>query len=113
MANKKKLNDNFKIPVFSFETTKITLDNIKEFFESKTLFIVISEGVIVNQFCTRDIFIKNKSFNFYHSFGGNLVCKNVKIYTDELQEYYDDSVSDMKVLIKDYIKKDILYGTKI
>ena len=113
MAKKKKLNDNFKIPVFSFETTKITLDNIKEFFESKTLFIVISEGVIVNQFCTRDIFIKNKSFNFYHSFGGNLVCKNVKIYTDELQEYYDDSVSDMKVLIKDYIKKDILYGTKI
>tara|TARA_R110000868_G_scaffold111290_1_gene300721 strand:+ start:4729 stop:5073 length:345 start_codon:yes stop_codon:yes gene_type:complete len=113
MAKKKELQNNVKLPALSFEITKITLDNVKEFFESPSLFIVISEGVIVNQFLPREILVKDDNVKFYHIFNGDLVCKNVKIYTNELQDDYDNSISDMKVLIKDYIKRNILYGARI
>lgn len=104
------------------EFTKITLDNIKEFFESKTLFIIlIQEGskkdgfkyIIANQFITRDRFISKSNIIFTHIFDGKIISRNVDIKTTELEEDYNNAVSDMKVLIKEYIKREVLYGKQI
>lgn len=111
MAKKKSKSSDDKELVLSFEATKITLDNVKEFFESCAIFIVIdSDGKIVNQFSNRGIFVANTKHVFSHIFDGNVVSKSIKIHTSELQEDYNNAMSDMKVLIKEYIKKGVLYG---
>jgi len=112
MAKKKKAEVSLNLVSFPFDNTKITLDNIKEFFESNSLFFVVIDGVIVNQFSPRSIFVAGTRHSFYHIFDNKVICRSVKIHTSELQEDYDNGIFDMKVLIKDYIKRSILYGTK-
>jgi hypothetical protein len=114
MAKKKKKSQvNNSVIDLPFEITKITLDNIKEFFESTSLFIVIVDGEIVNQFANRSMFIANIKHRFYHIFDNNIVYKDIKIYTSELQEDYNWAMDDMKALIKGYIAKNVLYAKKI
>lgn len=114
MAKKKKLKDSEKIIDLPFGVIKITLDNVKEFFESSALFVVLDDNMkIVNQFTNRSIFVANTKHVFKHIFDGNVISKNIKIYTSELQEDYNNAMSDMKVLIKEYIKKGVLYGKQV
>lgn len=104
------------------EFTKIHLNNIKEFFEhSSTLFIAVSiEGVkksikkmIANQFINREQFIKDKAVRYHHIYDGQIMSNSVKIHTSELESDYNDNMSDLKTMIKEYINKDVLYAKKM
>ncbi len=95
--------------------TKITLDNIKDFFNYKTLFVVldIKSGAIVNQFAYKERFIKNNSHISYSVRDNKIISYEFIIRTTQLEEDYLNSVSDLKKLIKDYIKIGSLYGKQI
>ena len=117
-----KSNSSYVSEDIMSKLTKITLDNIKEFFENKTLFIVlIKEGSekigfkysISNQFNTRSRFIANKNIIYSYIFDNKIVLNNVLIKTEELLEDYIDSMNSTKSLIKKHISNDQLYGIKI
>jgi hypothetical protein len=101
--------------------TKLNLDNIKEFFEGDTLFIAVSQegtkdkiiNTLANQFITRSKFVKNNTVVFRHVYENEIITNNVKIFTDEVESDYNDNMSDMKSLIKDYISKNMLYGRRM
>lgn len=104
------------------EFTKLDFVNIKDFFESKSLFIVlIPEGTkkdgfkyqIANQFVNRERFIANRSVLYAYIFDDNIVKNNVKIKTTETELDYQDSIDSLKYIIKDYINKGVLYAKKI
>ena len=99
--------------------TKVDLGNIKEFFEADTLFLSIGsigkgnpKNILISQFNTRSKFIKDSKIKHYFFSNNQVLLDEVNIYSSESDEDYNWAMDDMKVIIKDLIKKNMLYGRK-
>jgi hypothetical protein len=99
--------------------TKIDLDNVKDFFNSDTLFLSVNtlgkkkkSYTLHSQFQTRCKFVRGA--NLRHCFFNNnkVMVQDMPININESQEDYDWAMDDMKAIVKDLIKRNMLYGRK-
>lgn len=93
--------------------TKITNDNIKDFYDHTTIFFVVSKGIILGHFNTMPRFINNNVYAllFYQN---NEVTKFLRSFkTTESEDSYNERVADTKAHIKTLIKEGTLYGKTI
>ena len=93
---------------------KITDDNIKDLFNYNTLFVIFTlngnKNEIVNQFKFRQRFIKGNNYSYNYLLGDEIKNSSIEIKTTELEEDYFQHISDLKKIIKEYIKKGTIYG---
>ncbi len=95
-------------------------ENIKYFFDNlNTLFIVVNEEKdsskniiysIVNQFHPRLVYIKDHKYSSNYIYDSQFMKTSFKCFTTESQEDYNNKMSDLKFMIKNYIKLKNLYA---
>ena len=120
---KKKISAEFKtINKDLFEKlVLVTNENIKYFFEDlNTIFIIINieklankdEFIykIENQFHPRVMYVKNNSYPSNYIYENEIKRTNFNVYTSETKEDYTNLMSDIKTMIKGYIKDKKLYA---
>ena len=111
MAKKKDNNSGLLDEGLFKKLILVTNENIKYFFEDlQTLFVVIKEEKIVNQFHPRVKYIKGNTYSSNYINDNKFCITSFNVYTTELDEDYNNLMSDMKVLIKKYMKDKVLYA---
>ncbi len=111
MAKKKEYSSNTLNDEMFKRLVLVTTDNIKYFFEDlNTLFIVVKDDKAINQFHPRVRYIKGNSYSSNYINDNKFCITSFNVYTTELDEDYNNLMSDMKVLIKKYMKDKVLYA---
>lgn len=96
--------------------SKITNDNIREFFNHDVMFIVAivskNKVVMTNSFMVTPQ-LKKGPFRFHYLWDGNLSSYNMIVKQNESNEDYNTRISDLKSYMKNEIKLGRLYARKI
>jgi len=94
----------------------VTLDNIKEWFNNESLFIIALSAKnklsLLNSFTVRDRMVRGR-YIYNHYWDSNVIKIAMMIKIDEPLDEYKDNISDIKALIKQEIKNKRLYARKI
>ncbi len=103
---KDKTNKALIIPKNINSFTKITQENVKSFWGTGFIYMVMEKEKVVNSFCHRPRHVEKMSYTFPYLWDGGVLTSTVKCFNTEKQVDYDEWVLDLKK----HMKKEFLQG---